>query len=178
MYSAPHVRPKSPYVVGVELFYSYANLVMNMMRVHDQGFVDHIDHQHAMHSHVPAALQADLPLLTFPVNLFRWGWIVFQARQKRRYNWWCARCGPYPNLVVDVCHGINALRRTTTHAPAEVCWFRSLSSLSLPSGDLVLEGCTLRDGAYLTCATITLACFYKAVACQFPSPSFSHPLSL
>ena len=77
---------RQPYVVGVELFYSYANLVMNMMRVHDQGFVDHIDHQHAMHSHVPAALQADLPLLTFPVNLFRWGWIVFQARQKRRYN--------------------------------------------------------------------------------------------
>jgi hypothetical protein len=147
VYSAAHVRPKSPYVVGVELFYSYANLVMNMMRVHDQGFVDHIDHQHAMHSHVPAALQADLPLLTFPVNLFRWGWIVFQARQKRRYNWWCARCGPYPNLVVDVCHGINALRRTTTHAPSEVCWFLSLSSLSLPSGDLLLEGCTLRDGA-------------------------------
>ena len=78
MYSAPHVRPKSPYVVGAEVFYAYANLVMKMMRVHEQGFVKLLDHQHAMHSNVPVALQVDVPLLTFPVNLFRWAWIVFQ----------------------------------------------------------------------------------------------------
>ena len=100
------------------------NLVMKMMRVHDEGFANHLDHQHAMHSYVPAALQADVPLFTFPANLFRWAWIVFQTRQKRLFNWWCARCGPYPHLVVDVCHGINALRRTTTHEPTEVGRFR------------------------------------------------------
>ena len=134
VYFAPHLRPKSPYVVGVEVFYAYANLVMKMMRVHDEGFANHLDHQHAMHSYVPAALRADVPLFTFPANLFRWAWIVFQTRQKRLFNWWCARCGPYPHLVVDVCHGINALRRTTTHDPTEVGRFRPLSSLSLPSG--------------------------------------------
>jgi hypothetical protein len=107
---------------------------MKMMRVHDEGFANHLDHQHAMHSYVPAALRADVPLFTFPANLFRWAWIVFQTRQKRLFNWWCARCGPYPHLVVDVCHGINALRRTTTHDPTEVGRFRPLSSLSLPSG--------------------------------------------
>ena len=61
-----------------------------MMRVHEQGFVKLPDHQDAMHPNVPVALQADVPLLTFPLNLFRWAWIVFQARQKRLYNWWCA----------------------------------------------------------------------------------------
>lgn len=121
MYLAPHVRPNSPYVVGAEVMYSYADLVMKMKRVHEQGLVDNLKHKHELHSGPPPGISAEVPLKHIDVKLFRWAWLVFLARQKRLYNWWCARCGPYPNaLTLDVCHGVQALRRSVTHNPSEV----------------------------------------------------------
>ena len=59
------------------------------------------------------------------IGLFRWAWLNFIARQKRRYWAWCVFCGPHlgqsrRQIVIDVCHGINALKRTVTHPPSEV----------------------------------------------------------
>ena len=122
---APHVRPSSPYVVTAEVLYSYADLLMTMMRVHENGFVKSINHTHVLYSECPPEKSATIAVPEFPVALFRWAWLNFIARQKRRYWAWCVFCGPHlgqsrRQIVIDVCHGINALKRTVTHPPSEV----------------------------------------------------------
>ena len=122
---APHVRPTSPYVVTAEVFYSYVNLLIKMMRVHENGFVKNINNTHELYSDVPPEKRATITVSEFPVALFRWAWLNFIARQKRRYWSWCVFCGPHlgrsrRQIVIDVCHGINALKRTVTHPPSEV----------------------------------------------------------
>jgi len=95
------------------------------MRVHENGFVKSINHTHVLYSECPPEKSATIAVPEFPVALFRWAWLNFIARQKRRYWSWCVFCGPHlgqsrRQIVIDVCHGINALKRTVTHPPSEV----------------------------------------------------------
>ena len=119
-YHAPHAQ-KSPYIVAAEVYYAYLNHIMKMKRVHEQGFVDLIDMLYSIWNSPPPDKAARHPVLKFPVKLFRWGFLVFTAHQKRRYAAWCPRCGPYlRGIVLDVCCGIRSLRRTCDHVESEV----------------------------------------------------------
>lgn len=120
VYHAQHVCAK-PYIVAAEVYYSYLSHVMKMKRVHEKGFVDLIDFLYDVWRSPPQHRAASSPVLKFPVKLFRWGFLVFSAHQKRRYGVWCPRCGPYlRGIILDVCCGLRALRRTCEHEEAEV----------------------------------------------------------
>lgn len=119
-YHAAHERA-SPYIVAAEVYYAYLSHVMKMKRVHEKGFVDLLNMLYDIWSRPPPDKAASHPVPKIPVKLFRWGFLVFTAHQKRRYAAWCPRCGPYlRGIVLDVCCGIRALRRTCDHIETEV----------------------------------------------------------
>ena len=70
-------------MVTAEVFYSYVNLLIKMMRVHENGFVKNINNTHELYSDVPPEKRATITVSEFPVALFRWAWLNFIARQTK-----------------------------------------------------------------------------------------------